>query len=107
MCDSFLKLPENVELVLILIQTELKTRKFFNGLANVGLDDCYLRPSLDSVIMQCLDMDDGEDETFLVYDGIMEKGSSRIEDEEGVVRQAVKVLRELVEARGELLRKGN
>ena len=99
MCNSFLKLPENVELVLILIQTELKTRKFFNGLAKVGLDDCYLRPNLDSVIMQCLDMDDGEDDTFLVYDGIMEKSSRRIVDEEGVVRQALRVLRELVEAK--------
>ena len=107
MCDSFLKLPEKVELVLILIQTELKTRKFFNGLAKVGLDDCYLRPSLDSVIMQCLDMDDGEDETFLRYDGIMERGSGRVVDEEGVVRQAVKVYRELLEAREDLSREGN
>ncbi|HMK07219.1 MAG TPA: hypothetical protein VK476_06795 [Flavobacterium sp.] len=107
MCNSFLKLPENVELTLILIQTELKTRKFFNGLAKVGLDDCYLRPNLDSVIMQCLDMDDVEDETFLRYDGIMERGSWRVVDEEGVVRQALKVYRELLKAKERLSRKNN
>ncbi|RAV97604.1 hypothetical protein [Pseudochryseolinea flava] len=38
------KLPQKIDYCLYLIKEELKSRRFFEGLHSVGLDDVYLQP---------------------------------------------------------------
>lgn len=101
-----IKLPSKAQVSLYLIKEELKSRKLFQALHEVGLDDCYLRPHLDSLIMHSIDMDDGTDETFAIYDDIMEKRSRKIEAaNESIMKQALKAYQELLNAKKELQRK--
>lgn len=98
-----IRLPSDVQFTLYLIREELKSRKVFRSLQNAGLDDCYFQPHLDSLILNSLGMDDGTDETFSIYDEIMEKRSKKIEaDNDSVMKQAMKVYQELV---GEMKRR--
>lgn len=59
-----LKLPSNTQITLYLIKEELKSRKLFQAFHTVGLDDCYLQPHQDSLILRSVGIDDGSDETF-------------------------------------------
>jgi hypothetical protein len=90
------RLPDEHQQTLYLIREELKTRKFFQALHRVGLDDCYFRAHLDSLIMRSIGLDDGTDETFITYDEILEKRSRKIEaDNDSIMKQALKVYIEL------------
>ncbi len=42
---GMVKLPKHVDETLFLIKEELKSRKFFEGLHNVGLEDVWLSAS--------------------------------------------------------------
>ena len=75
------KLPEDVQFSLYLIKEELKSRKLFHVLHLVGLDDCSFQPHLDSLILRSVGMDDDSDETFTLYDGIVEKRSKKIDSD--------------------------
>src|SRR5882757_3634407 len=89
------KLPEDVQFSLYLIKEELKSRKLFHVLHLVGLDDCSFQPHLDSLILRSVGMDDDSDETFTLYDGIVEKRSKKIDsDNDSIVKQALKVYME-------------
>jgi hypothetical protein len=91
------KLPTDLQFSLYLIKEELKSRKLFQALHEVGLDDCYFQPRLDSLIMRSIDMDDGTDETFSIYDNIVEKRSKKIKaDNDSIMKQAFKVYQELM-----------
>lgn len=90
------KLPSDAQFSLYLIKEELKSRKLFQALHEVGLDDCYFQPHLDSLILRSVGLDDGTDETFSVYDNIVEKRSKKIEaDYDSIMKQAFKVYQEL------------
>ena len=90
------KLPPDVDLTFFLIKEELKSRKLFHALHEVGLDDCYFQPHLDSLILRSVGLDDGADETFAMYDTIIEKRSRKIEaDNDSIMKQALKVYLEL------------
>jgi hypothetical protein len=90
------KLPYKVDYCLFLIKEELKSRRFFEGLHSVGLDDVYLQPHLDKLILKSVGLDDGKDETFEFYDKIMERRSKKIDAEnDSIVSQALKVYMEL------------
>lgn len=83
-----------------LIREELKSHKLFSVLGKVGLNDCFFQVHLDFVIMDLLGMNDGTDETYAIYDAIVEKHASRIVDsKESIERQARKVYDKLLEAK--------
>lgn len=91
-----IKLPTDIQSTLYLIREELKSRKLFHALHEVGLDDCYFQPHLDSLIMRSIGLDDS-DETFTTYDDIMDKRSRKIQaDHEGITKQALKAYHELL-----------
>jgi hypothetical protein len=92
-----IKLPTNVQESLYLIREELKSRKLFHALHEVGLDDCYFQPHLDSLILRSVGLDDGTDETFMIYHTIVERRSRKIEaDYDSIMKQALKVYNELL-----------
>jgi hypothetical protein len=91
------KLPNSIDLTLFLIKEELKSRKLFHALHEVGLDDCYFQPHLDILILQSVGMDDETDETFNIYHDIIRKRSMKIEaDQNSIMKQALKVYMELM-----------
>jgi hypothetical protein len=93
-------LPQSTQHTLYLIREELKSRRLFHALHKAGLDDCYFQPHLDALIMQSLGLDDDNDETFTLYDDILEKRSRKIEAfNDSVMKQAMKVYGELVALR--------
>lgn len=82
---------------LYLIREELKSRKFFNTLRKLGLQDCYYQPDLSQLIIENLALNDGSDEAFLFCYDVLNKYSERIdEDEEMIIAQALEVYNELV-----------
>jgi hypothetical protein len=94
------KLPQKVDYCLFLIKEELKSRRFFEGLHSVGLDDVYLQPHLDRLILKSVGLDDGTDATSEFYFKIMERRSRKIDaDNDSIVTQALKVYIELVAER--------
>lgn len=100
------KLPSDVQVSIYLIREELKSRRLFHALRAVGLNDCCFQPHLDSLILQSIDMDDGSDETFALYDNIMARRSHKIDaDHESLMKQALKAYHELLNAKKELSRK--
>lgn len=93
-----IKLPSSIQATLYLIKEELKSRKLFQALHQVGLDDCYFQPHLDSLILKSIGLDNHTDETFVKYDDIVERRSKKIEaDYESIMKQALKVYIELLE----------
>jgi hypothetical protein len=91
------KIPAKTEFALYLIKEELKSRKLFHALHEAGLDDCYFQPHLDSLILRSIGLDDGSDETFNIYDNIIEKRSKKIEAcHNSIMKQAFKVYHELL-----------
>jgi len=90
------KLPSDTQIALFLIKEELKTRKLFQALHEVGLDDCYYLPHLDTLILQSVGAHDGTDETFDAYTQIMDRRSQKINtDHERNMKQAMKTYMEL------------
>lgn len=81
-----------------LIVEELKTRKLFHGLHELGFEDCYLQPNLDEFILQCVGLRDDSDDIFKTYTAIMNKRSAKIrKDGDMIIKQAVKAYREIVQ----------
>lgn len=94
------KLPQKIDYCLFLIKEELKSRRFFEGLHRVGLDDVYLQPHLDRLILESVGLYDGSDETSEFYFRIMERRSKKVQaDNDSIVTQALKVYIDLVAER--------
>ena len=101
------KLPTDFQLPLFLIKEELKSRKFFNTLQQMGLDDCYFQPHLDTLILRSLDMDDDSDKTFDAYCEIMERRSKKIDtDNDSIMEQALKTYHELLDQKKKICANG-
>lgn len=93
----FVRLTKSHDLVLYLIQEELKAQKFFNGLADLGLGDSQYRPSLGTVILSQLHMDDGSDDILNFYHAIIAKRCRKIHDDhKSIMKQTMKVYAALV-----------
>jgi hypothetical protein len=91
------KLPQSADTTLFLIAQELKIHKFFDLLHRAGIEDCFFKPHLESVILSQMGLDDGEDATIEFYSRIMEKRSKKIKMDRGsIMKQALKVYAELV-----------
>lgn len=98
--QAVVQTPNN-PFTLALIREELKSRKLFHALHQVGIDDCYFQPHLDELILNSLGIEEHTDELFGRYDDILERHSRRISaDRKSVRRHAVKVYEELVEMIG-------
>jgi dsRNA-specific ribonuclease len=83
-------------LILFLIAEELKSRKFFNGLMNVGFDYTPFRPHLDEAIMAALGLDAEQNAVLEFYEHVMETHAEQItEKQEAITREAQKVYEEL------------
>ena len=94
------KLPQKVDYCLFLIKEELKSRRFFEGLHSVGLDDVYLQPHLDRLILKYVGLDDGTDATGEFYFKIMERRSKKVDaDNDSIVTQALHAYIELISER--------
>jgi hypothetical protein len=90
------KVPANVQTVLYLLCEELKSRKLFRSLQDVGLDGSYYQPHLDELILRNLALDEDSDEVFEVYDKIMERRSQKLQPgNNSIVKQALKAYHEL------------
>lgn len=95
--SPLVKLPPSVELTLFLIQEELKTRKFFNGLRQLGLSDSHYQPNLDVLIMTNVGLDDTSNETFDFYYELIEKYSRKIEpDRDSIMEHAFNAYVDLI-----------
>jgi hypothetical protein len=68
----------------------------FHALRKAGIDDCYLQPNLDNLILQLLGLDDNQDKTFAVYNSIMDKRCRKMDaNRNSIVKQAFKTYLEL------------
>lgn len=95
------KLPHGVELTLLLIREELKSRKLFHILQEAGFADSSYQPHLDDLILLSLGFNDVSDERFKRYCAIMDKRSKKIkEDHDIITKQALKVYYELILEKG-------
>lgn len=84
------------ELTLYLIMEELKSRKFFNTLRTVGLDDAFYQADLSGPILNAFGLTDESNETMDGYYRIMEKYAEGVTNENGMmVKQAMKAYGEL------------
>jgi hypothetical protein len=102
--SSIVKLPSQTEVILQLIGEELKSRKFFNSLTQLGLDNCYYQPNLDNLIMAYVGLHDDDNQTFDFYYSVIESHSELIsKNKESVIEQALEVY---VELAAEVKRRG-
>lgn len=92
-----IKVPADVQTVLYLICEELKSRKLFRSLQDVGLDGSHYQPHLDELILKNLALDDDSDEVFDIYYNIMERRSRKLQPgNNSIVKQALKAYHELL-----------
>jgi hypothetical protein len=86
-----------MEETLFLIGEELKSRRLFEALHQIGIDECYFQPHLDSLILRTIGLDLSDD-TFNRYAQIMDKRALKIEPHrKSITKQALKAYRELTE----------
>jgi hypothetical protein len=86
------KLPKSTDTILFLIAQELKIYKFFGSLHDVGIEDCFFKPHLDSLILSQMGLDDEQDETIEFYCRVFEKRSKKIKmTRESIMKQSLKV----------------
>ena len=84
------RLPQSDQVLLCLIREELKANRFFNGLAEVGLEDCYFQPHLTFVILTCAGFDDLPDDLIGFYLDLLDTHSEKIEpDQESIMKEAL------------------
>lgn len=93
-------IPKSAEVLIVLIKQELKSRKLFSMLHEIGVNDCAYEPHLDFLILRSLGMDDEKDETFNMYDRIMDKRTRKLkETKESLTKQAFKAYIQLISAK--------
>jgi hypothetical protein len=79
------KLPPDIELILYMIKEELKSTKLFNGLARVGLDDCYYQSHFGTVVLAHMGFDERPDDLHEFYMNLIGKYSEKIEADNDVI----------------------
>lgn len=86
-----------MQMSLCLIKEELKTRKLFRILQEIGMTECGFEPHLDSLILQTIGLDDEDDNVSDRYFTIMEKRSKKIEgNNDSMMKQTFKAYREIM-----------
>lgn len=70
--------PDAAAFALALIGEELKSRKFFNALHELGFEYSFFQPHLDHPILRSVGLDPGNDDIFDFYSDLMDKHSKLI-----------------------------
>lgn len=100
---QLVKLPSDLEMILFLIREELKNTKFFHGLEQVGLGDCFYQSHFGSAIMAYMGFDEISDDLTEFYGDLIDRYSEKIEpDNRLIMRYALEVYGELVEKKKRL-----
>lgn len=98
-----IKMPIDIQIPLYLIKEELKSRKLFYKLQDLGMTDCDFEPHLDALILQVIGLDEDDDNISDRYFDIMERRSKKIEaDKDLIMKQAVKAYHEILAIKKEL-----
>jgi hypothetical protein len=77
-------LPPDIELILFMIREELKSTALFNGLARVGLDDCYFQSHFGTLILAYMGFEERSDDLYEFYNDLIDKYSEKIEADNDV-----------------------
>jgi hypothetical protein len=86
------RLPQQIDEVLYMILQDLKSQKYFDGQAELNGSDSPYRPFLCKVILVRMNLDDGSDEIFELYDQLILKRSQKIgDDTTSQMKQVMKV----------------
>lgn len=91
------KLPADIDLILFLIQEELKSTKLFNGLARVGLSDCQYQSHFGPLILASAGFDERPDSLHEFYIDLIDRRSKKIKaGDDSITKQAFKVYIDLM-----------
>lgn len=83
---------ESERLIIALISAELKSRKFFNTLQDLGLDDSWCQPHLDDIILSCLGLKNVSDETFDFCYDLIDTHAQKIDQSNTSVQKQARVV---------------
>lgn len=102
------KLPASIDLILFLIQEDLKTTRLFNSLSDVGLSDSFYQSHFATVVLASVGFRERPDDLYEFYLALIDRRSKKIKpNHDSVVRQAFKVYIELmIERKNRAHRKG-
>jgi hypothetical protein len=91
------KLPAKIEVTLYLIREELKSTRFFNGLARVGLDDVYYQPHLGALVLAYMGFNEIPDDLNNFYTDLIDRHSEKVEaDNNALMKCAFDVYMEMM-----------
>jgi len=91
------KLPANIDLILFLIQEELKTTRLFNGLSELGLNDCFYQSHFATVILASMGFRERPDDLYEFYLDLITMRSKKLKpNNDSVAYQAFKVYIDLM-----------
>lgn len=92
------KLPSSLDLTLLPIREEVKSVHFFNGLAQVGLNDCFFHPHLHSTILAQIGFPEVPDDLFVFYTDLIDRHSQNLEeDQREITQRAVEIYHMLMQ----------
>jgi len=85
--------PLTEKAIIHLIGQELKSRRFFEGLRELGLDDAFYQPDLLELIMTAMGLPpESHDEHYNFYHDILRKHSDRVaQDADELLNEATRV----------------
>ncbi len=84
--------------VVHLIQEELKSRKFFNTLRSVGLDDAFYQTDLSALILAHFELDAEANAVLDFYYEVFEKHSAHVEANRNSLEQIAEAVYHELEA---------
>jgi hypothetical protein len=85
-----------VDIILFLIRSDLKSERLFGELKNIGLEECPYQSWMGELVFSLMHLGDS-DEIMQLYCKLIAHRSKKIDgSEESVVKQAVKVYGELL-----------
>lgn len=83
---------ESERLIIALISEELKSRRFFNTLQDLGLDDSWCQPHLDDIILSCFGLKEVNDETFDFCYDLIDTHAQKIDQSTTSVQKQARVV---------------
>src|SRR5579862_4292714 len=78
--ERLVKLPDQIEFTLFLIQEDLKSNRLFSGLSKAGLDSSYYRPDFSVVILESVGFDTQPDDLFDFYFKLLNNYGEKAEE---------------------------
>ncbi|MCZ8217061.1 MAG: hypothetical protein O9262_12515 [Cyclobacteriaceae bacterium] len=82
------KLPTHEELLLYLIAQDLKSRKFFDGLRDLGLDDDYYQADLSELVLIYMGLSTLSDEPGDLYYSLLGKYTENLPADKEALQKA-------------------